>query len=167
MPTKLKRPAAAAARRAAGLTVTLRRSTRHGWVPGTVALRHWATLALGRRARHSELALLIVGAARSRTLNRHYRGRDYATNVLSFPAGAQPAAAGALLGDIVICPEVLLREARAQCKPPRAHWMHLFVHGVLHLIGHDHEHAAQARRMERREVRVLRALGVPNPYRSG
>jgi len=71
-----------------------------------------------------------------------------------------------MLGDIVICPEVLLREARAQHKAPRAHWMHLYVHGVLHLIGHDHEHSAQARRMEQREVRVLRALGVANPYRS-
>jgi probable rRNA maturation factor len=155
-----------AARRAAGLTLTLRRSTRRGWVPGAAALRHWAMLALGRRARGGELSLLIVGAARSRSLNRRYRGRDCATNVLSFPAAAQPHAAGAVLGDIVICPEVLLREARAQRKPARAHWTHLVVHGVLHLIGHDHEQAAQARRMERREVRVLRSLGVANPYRS-
>jgi len=154
------------AKRARGVTLTLRRSTRRGWVPGAGALRHWASLALGKRARGGELALLIVGTARSRTLNRRYRGRDYATNVLSFPAATQPAAAGAVLGDIVICPAVLLREARAQRKPPRAHWMHLFVHGVLHLVGHDHEHAAEARRMERREVRVLRALGVANPYRS-
>ena len=147
-------------------TVTVRRSTRRGWVPGAAALRRWAALALGRRARGSELALLIVGAARSRALNRRYRGRDYPTNVLSFPAAAQPAAASVMLGDIVICPEVLLREARAQHKAPRAHWMHLYVHGVLHLIGHDHEQRAQARRMEQREVRVLRALGVANPYRS-
>ena len=150
----------------ADLTVTVRRSTRRGWVPGAASLRRWAALALGRRAHGSELALLIVGAARSRTLNRRYRGRDYPTNVLSFPAAAQPAAASVMLGDIVICPEVLLREARAQHKAPRAHWMHLYVHGVLHLIGHDHEHSAQARRMAQREVRVLRALGVANPYRS-
>jgi len=150
----------------ADLTVTVRRSTRRGWVPGAASLRRWAALALGRRAHGSELALLIVGAARSRTLNRRYRGRDCPTNVLSFPAAAQPTAASVMLGDIVICPEVLLREARAQHKAPRAHWMHLYVHGVLHLIGHDHEHSAQARRMEQREVRVLRALGVANPYRS-
>lgn len=147
-------------------TVTVRRSTRRGWVPGAAALRRWAGLALGRRARGSELALLVVGAARSRTLNRRYRGRDYPTNVLSFPAAAQPAAASVMLGDIVICPDVLLREARAQHKTPRAHWMHLYVHAVLHLIGHDHGQRAQARRMEQREVRVLRALGVANPYRS-
>jgi len=162
----IKRSRSGSATRDAGLIVTLRRSTRRGWVPGRAALRRWASLALGRRARGGELSLLIVGAARSRTLNRRYRGRDYATNVLSFPAAAQPAAAGAVLGDLVICPEVLLREARAQRKPPRAHWMHLVVHGALHLIGHDHERAAEARRMERREVRVLRALGVANPYRS-
>ena len=163
---KNRRRQAGAARRASGLTVTLRRSTRRGWVPAPAALRRWATLALGRRARGGELALLIVGTARARTLNRRYRGRDYATNVLSFPAAAQPAGAGSMLGDIVICPAVLLREARAQHKPPRSHWTHLFVHGVLHLIGHDHRQAAQARRMEQREVRVLRALGVANPYRS-
>jgi probable rRNA maturation factor len=154
------------ARRAVGLTVTLRRSTRRGWVPGAAALQRWAILALGRRVRGGELALLVVGAARSRTLNRRYRGRDYPTNVLAFPAATHPGAAGEMLGDIVICPDVLLREARAQRKPARAHWMHLFVHGVLHLIGHDHQRAAQARRMEQREVRVLRALGVANPYRS-
>ncbi len=152
--------------RAADLTVTLRRCTRRGWVPGAASLRRWATLALGRHARGSELSLLIVGTARARTLNRRYRGRDYATNVLSFPAAAQPAGAGAQLGDIVICPAVLVREARAQHKLPRAHWTHLFVHGVLHLIGHDHQRAAEARRMEQREVRVLRSLGVANPYRS-
>lgn len=152
--------------RAAPLVLSVRRSTRQGWVPTAAALRRWATLALGPRARGSELALLVVGPARSRSLNRRYRGRDHATNVLSFPAAAQPAGAGAQLGDIVICPQVLLREARAQRKSTRAHWVHLFVHGVLHLIGHDHERADEARRMERREVRVLRALGIANPYRS-
>jgi probable rRNA maturation factor len=70
------------------------------------------------------------------------------------------------LGDLVICPQVLRREARAAGKPERAHWMHLVIHGALHLIGYDHERPAEARRMERREVRLLRTLGVANPYRS-
>ena len=152
--------------RAAPLALSVRRSTRQGWVPAAAALRGWAVAALGARARGCELSLLIVGPARSRSLNRRYRGRDYAANVLSFPAPAQPAGAGMQLGDIVICPQVLLREARVQRKSTRAHWAHLFIHGVLHLIGHDHERAAEAHRMEQREVRVLRSHGIANPYRS-
>ena len=146
----------------AGCSVHLRRATRSGWVPGTAALRRWATLALGRQARGRELSVLMVGPARSRSLNRRYRSRDHATNVLSFPA----AAPGPCLGDLVICPQVLRREARAAGKAERAHWTHLVIHGVLHLIGYDHERPADALRMERREVRLLRELGVANPYRS-
>jgi len=152
-----------------GLTLHLRRATRQGAVPAVAALRRWASLAAGRRARGGELSVLVVGPARSRSLNRRYRGRDYATNVLSFPGpGPSPGAAAdaRLLGDLVICPQVLQREARQQRKPVRAHWMHLVIHGVLHLVGYDHERPADARRMERREVRLLRTLGVADPYRS-
>jgi probable rRNA maturation factor len=144
------------------LTVHLRRATRQGWAPGIRALRHWASLALGRQGRGRELSVLVVGAARSRSLNRRYRQRNCPTNVLSFA----PAAPGPLLGDLVICPEVLQREARDQGKAVRAHWMHLVIHGALHLAGYDHSRPLDARRMERREVRLLRALGLPNPYRS-
>jgi probable rRNA maturation factor len=149
-----------------GLTLHLRRATWQGRVPGVVALRRWASLALGRRAHGRELSVLVVGPARSRSLNHRYRGQDHATNVLSFPAagGAPPAAAQ--LGDLVICPQVLRREARAQGKAERAHWMHLVIHGVLHLAGYDHQRPADARRMERREAALLRSLGVANPYRS-
>ena len=150
------------AARSAGLTLHLRRLTRSGWVPGAAALRSWATLALGRRARGHELSILVVGAARSRSLNQRYRSRNRPTNVLSFPS----ATPGSGLGDLVICPQVLRREARAAGRPERAHWMHLVIHGALHLIGYDHERPADARRMERREVRLLRTLGVANPYRS-
>jgi probable rRNA maturation factor len=146
----------------AGLTLHVRRATRRGWIPGPAALRRWATVALGRRAQGRELSVLVVGAARSRSLNRRYRHRNYPTNVLSFA----PAAPGPLLGDLVICPEVLQREARAQGKAVRAHWTHLVIHGALHLIGYDHARPLEARRMERREVRLLRSLGVANPYRS-
>jgi probable rRNA maturation factor len=147
---------------ASELTLHLRRVTRSGPVPGAAALRRWATLALGRRARGGELSILVVGPARSRSLNRRYRRRNHATNVLSFPAAAR----GRSLGDLVICPQVLRREARAAGRAERAHWMHLVIHGALHLIGYDHEQAADARRMERREVRLLRSLGVANPYRA-
>jgi probable rRNA maturation factor len=153
----------------------VRRATRTGFVPAAAQLRSWAAAALGARARGAELALLVVGRARSRTLNRQFRGRDRATNVLSFPAPAFPvaplAAAGRAapprpLGDIVICPDVLRREAREQGKRERDHWMHLFIHGVLHLVGHDHIQEGEAQRMERLERRLLRRFGVADPYRS-
>jgi probable rRNA maturation factor len=151
---------------AGGVTVHLRRATRRGWMPGVAALERWTTLALGRRARGGELSVLFVGPARSRSLNRRYRGRDHSTNVLSFPAAQRSPGQRLALGDLVICPQLLRREARAQGKSMRAHWMHLVIHGTLHLIGYDHQRPAEAQRMERREARLLRSLGVADPYRS-
>ena len=135
-------------------------------MPGVAALERWTTLALGRRGRGGELSVLLVGPARSRSLNRRYRGRDRSTNVLSFPATGRPAGQRHALGDLVICPQLLRREARSQGKAVRAHWMHLVIHGTLHLIGYDHQRPAEAQRMERREARLLRSLGVADPYRS-
>jgi probable rRNA maturation factor len=159
---------AAGATLAALPRVSLGRATRRGWAPSAKLLARWAAAALGRRAADSEISVLLVGAARSRALNAHYRGQDHATNVLSFPAqpGSAATPGARLLGDLVICPDVLRREARVQHKRERDHWAHLVVHGVLHLIGFDHERDAEARRMERREVLALRALGVANPYRA-
>lgn len=138
------------------------------WAPRRADLATWASEALGRRAVNREVSVRLVGRAESRKLNAHYRGKDYPTNVLSFPAS--PAAitpeAAQPLGDLVICPQVLRAEAREQRKTLRAHWAHLVVHGALHLIGYDHEHDADARRMERREIAVLRKLGFTNPYRA-
>ena len=150
----------------AGLALQLRRRVR-GWAPTRRELLLWVNAALGRRAVDAELAVAVVGAPESRRLNQRYRGRDYATNVLSFAAPhpslrAQPRP----LGDLVICARVLRAEARKQAKTLRAHWAHLVVHGALHLIGYDHEDPADARRMERREIAVLRSLGFANPYRS-
>jgi probable rRNA maturation factor len=111
----------------------------------------------------------VVGRTESRRLNARYRGRDKPTNVLSFPVAELPAGPpgpARPLGDLVICPEVLRAEAREQHKSLRAHWAHLVVHGTLHLAGYDHERPADANRMERREIAVLRRLGFPNPYRS-
>ena len=154
------------------MKVSVARAVRAGWQPSSRQLGAWAQAAVGRagEAAGLELSVLIAGPARSRRLNAHYRGLDHATNVLSFPMPTQ-ALRGAsapvrLLGELVICPAILRREARAQRKPLRAHWAHMVVHGVLHLIGLNHERTAQARRMERREVRVLRRLGFPNPYRT-
>jgi probable rRNA maturation factor len=145
--------------------VSIVRRVRGGWLPAAREFRRWAAAALGARSRGREISVLLVGPAASRALNARYRGRNHATNVLSFPAPPGTGATGGLLGDLVICPAVLRAEARAQHKSARAHWAHLVVHGVLHLAGYDHERSADALRMERREVWVLRALGIANPYR--
>jgi probable rRNA maturation factor len=125
-----------------------------GGAPSAARLRAWALAAAPAGA---EVTLRVVGGAEARRLNRDFRGRDYATNVLSFSyAGAQ--------GDIVLCHPVIAREARAQGKALAAHYAHLVVHGMLHLRGRDHRRAADARRMERAEVRILRRLGFGDPY---
>jgi probable rRNA maturation factor len=148
-----------------GVRLELQRHVR-GWSPTPRELGCWASAALGRRAGGRELGVCVVGAAESARLNARFRGRDRPTNVLSFPAAALPAPpARPPLGELVICPRILREEARAQRKSLRAHWAHLVVHGALHLVGYDHEQAADARRMERREVAVLRRLGFANPYR--
>jgi probable rRNA maturation factor len=132
--------------------------------PSRAKLQRWASAALGARGKGCELAVRVVSQPQMRRLNREFRGKDKPTNVLSFPATATPGVQPAPLGDVVICPAVLRREARAQKKSLAAHWAHLTVHGVLHLVGYDHENEADARRMERREIAVLRALGYRNPY---
>jgi probable rRNA maturation factor len=150
------------------LTLELQRRVR-AWSPRRADLERWASAALGKRAAGAELGVRIVGAAESARLNARYRGRDRPTNVLSFPSPALPARARSsarALGDLVICAGVLRGEARAQAKTLKAHWAHLIVHGTLHLIGYDHARAADARRMERREIAVLRRLGFANPYLS-
>ena len=137
------------------------------WAPPRAELAQWASAALGARAAGRALGVALVGAAESRRLNARFRGRHRPTNVLSFAPAPLPAAARGLrpLGELVICPRVLAVEARAQAKTLRAHWAHLVVHGALHLSGYDHARAADARRMERREIAVLRRLGFANPYR--
>jgi probable rRNA maturation factor len=140
------------------------------WAPARADLARWASAALGRNAAGRELGVCMVGSTESARLNARFRGRDRPTNVLSFAAPRLPGnphgEAQQPLGELVICPPVLRAEARAQDKTLRAHWAHLIVHGALHLAGYDHERAADARRMERREVAVLRRLGFANPYRS-
>jgi probable rRNA maturation factor len=162
----VKPPPAAAAR--TPLLVEVLRQGRD-WAPAAADIRTWASAALGRHAAGSELAVRVVKPAESRRLNARYRGRDQPTNVLSFPVPRLPLVSGEArrpLGDLVICARVVRAEARQQRKGIKAHWAHLVIHGALHLLGYDHERHDEARRMERREVAVLKRFGINNPYRS-
>ncbi|GMU42069.1 MAG: rRNA maturation RNase YbeY [Xanthomonadales bacterium] len=134
-------------------------------VPARASFQRWAEAALrgARRRGRFALSLRVVDADEGHRLNRDYRGRDYPTNVLSFPADARMDGAR-LLGDLALCAPVVAREAVEQGKSATAHWAHLTVHGVLHLLGHDHEDAARASTMEALEVRILAGLGLCNPY---
>ena len=119
-------------------------------IPRAAALRAYAGSASG-------VTIRIVGEREGRRLNSKFRKKQKATNVLSFPYGSGS-------GDVVLCHPVIAREARAQGKTVAAHYAHLVVHGILHLRGYDHEKKRDARRMEAREVRLLRRLGFPDPY---
>ena len=148
------------------LRVTVQRATRLRKLPADADFTRWVRAALrGRGA--TELVIRIVDAAEGRRLNRRWRGKDHATNVLSFPAGLPVGVAPSLLGDLVICAPAVAREAVRQGKTPGAHWAHLTVHGTLHLLGYDHATAAQAAVMEPLETAILGTLGFPDPYGPG
>ncbi len=138
------------------LRLAIQGETAFPALPARSTLRRWAVLALDRDA---TLVLRFVGTAEARKLNREFRGKDYATNVLTFDYMERPVRA-----DIVICVPVVLREAREQGKTLRAHLAHLVVHGVLHAQGHDHATHGQAQRMEGRERRLLARLRIADPY---
>jgi len=126
--------------------------------PSRPQVRRWVRASCALPA---EIAVRFVAADEAQALNRDYRGKDYPTNVLSFPydSGAR------VQGDLVLCREVVEREAREQGKTAQAHYAHMVVHGMLHLQGHDHETgSADAERMEALERDILAALGFPDPY---
>lgn len=125
-------------------------------LPTRAQLRRWIKAA---QQGPMSLTLRIAGADEARTLNRDYRGKDYATNVLTFVYEAAPAS-----GDVVLCAEVVMREALEQGKTLEAHFAHLVIHGVLHLQGFDHEIKADALVMESVERFIMQHLGYPDPY---
>jgi probable rRNA maturation factor len=135
-------------------------------VPAAASFRRWVAAALRGARRHAsaELSIRIVDTREGRSLNHRYRNKDYATNVLSFPVELPHGVTSPLIGDLVICAGVVAREAREQHKLPRNHYAHLTVHGVLHLLGYDHMHDAEATQMETLEKRILATLGIADPY---
>ena len=149
-----------AQRAAVKLELTVQKAVNSPGLPTRAELRRWLGAALGQNA---AITVRFVGAAEGRELNRAYRDRDYATNVLSFGYGGT-GRGEILTGDLVLCAPVLRREARAQGKALAAHVAHLVVHGALHLQGHDHQSPRAAARMEALEKRILAKLGFADPY---
>jgi probable rRNA maturation factor len=135
-----------------------------GELPTQQDFRVWTLAALQQCSAPVEVLIRVVDAPESRDLNRRYRGKDKATNVLSFPFEAPPGIASRHLGDVVICAPVVKREALEQGKRASDHWAHLVVHGVLHLCGYDHQGEQDAEEMEALEKRILQHMGIADPY---
>jgi probable rRNA maturation factor len=135
-------------------------------IPQRSSFSRWVEAALraAKRRGNAELSIRIVDADEGRLLNRQYRARDYATNVLSFPIELPDGIKLPLLGDLVICAPVVAKEAAEQGKPLRDHYAHMTVHGSLHLLGYDHENDADAERMEALERKILDTLEIADPY---
>lgn len=153
------------------LDVAVNYAVPRSGLPAAVSFRRWVAAALDGRIREADVAIRLVRSKEARALNRHYRGKDYPTNVLSFPA---EMAEGVklpkgvkmpLLGDLVLCAPVIAREAREQKKSLAAHYAHLTVHGALHLLGWDHDDERDAEAMEQLEREILAGLGIADPYR--
>jgi probable rRNA maturation factor len=141
------------------VSLTIQSASRLPNIPSTAKFKQWVNAALQHDA---EITVRIVNAAEARKLNRDFRGKDYATNVLTFVYHEKNSKK--LSGDIVLCAPVIAREAKQQMKPLTAHYAHLTIHGVLHLSGMDHENDHDAKKMESREIKILRELGFNDPY---
>ncbi|OGA05848.1 MAG: rRNA maturation RNase YbeY [Betaproteobacteria bacterium RIFCSPLOWO2_02_64_14] len=139
------------------LELDVQQAIRSRRLPSRAQVRKWAQAVLENDAR---ITVRVVGRAEARNLNRSFRGKDYATNVLTFVMRDSPP----YEGDLVLCAPVIAHEARQQGKRLLAHYAHLVVHGALHLQGYDHESNADAQIMETRESRILTELGYPDPY---
>ena len=135
-------------------------------LPTAEQIEQWATAAVQPQSDEVEMTVRIVDEAESHALNLNYRGKDRPTNVLSFPFECPDEVDLPLLGDLVICRQVVEREAQEQDKPVMAHWAHMVVHGSLHLLGYDHIEDDEAEEMESLETQIMTGLGFADPYLS-
>ena len=135
-------------------------------LPTAEQIEQWATAAVEPQSDEVEMTVRIVDEAESHALNLNYRGKDRPTNVLSFPFECPDEVELPLLGDLVICRQVVEREAQEQEKPLMAHWAHMVVHGSLHLLGYDHIEDDEAEEMESLETQIMTRLGFADPYLS-
>lgn len=151
---------------AADVELTLQQERALAGLPDEAFFAHCVALAAAGSRERVELTLRVVDEDEGRALNLRWRARDYATNVLSFPTEGLAEIAPDLIGDIVLCAPVVYAEAAAQGKSAADHFAHLTVHGVLHLLGFDHEDDASAAIMEQHERAILAAMGIADPYRA-
>ena len=133
-------------------------------LPEQTDLEQWVAAAVAQHRDEAEVSVLIVDTEEGAELNEQWRGKQGATNVLSFPSGLPAELNLPLLGDLIICAPVVEREAQEQSKALQAHWAHMMIHGTLHLLGYDHIIEAEAEEMEALETKILAELGYPDPY---
>lgn len=145
-------------------TITIQQAAKQHWSPNARLLRHWAKHVLAERTAQTEVTLRLVTAEEMRILNETYRKKLGPTNVLAFPYEYPDTPQKPILGDIVICSEIVNQEALAEGKTQEAHWAHIVVHGLLHLLGYDHENEPDARVMQTLEKDILKSLQFPDPY---
>ena len=141
--------------------ITVQYACRESDPPDAALLKKWARAALEGQGEQGDLVIRIVDEQESARLNGRWRGIHRPTNVLSFPTAPLPDPASAPLGDVMLCAPVMAREARQWGVAPLAHWAHMEIHGILHLLGHDHEQKQDAERMEALEDGILRRLQLP------
>lgn len=146
-----------------GINITVQFISAEPAIPTENELLHWAGSVLGRSAA-GEITIRITDEDESRALNSKWRNIDKPTNVLSFPLDDTGNSSPGLIGDIVICAPVIRQEAVAQDKSLAAHWAHIIIHGILHLMGYDHVDEKDAEIMEAKETAILKDLGFPDPY---
>jgi probable rRNA maturation factor len=146
------------------LMIEIQNASGFDSLPENDLIVKWVEHALDEQHKKAEITLRIVDEVEGEELNKTWRKKDSATNVLSFPIGEPIEQAPNLLGDIVICAPIVVREAKEQGKDIEAHWAHLIIHGILHLQGYDHESEEEAKAMELNEIRILENIGYANPY---
>jgi probable rRNA maturation factor len=146
------------------LIVDIQMASASEEAPDPQSIERWIGAAIGGQRESTELSVRIVDAEEGQALNEQFRGSTGATNVLSFPFENESPEPLPLIGDIVICAPVVAKEAREQNKALNAHWAHMMIHGVLHLLGYDHQNENDANLMESLETEIMQGLGFPPPY---
>ena len=146
------------------LIVDIQMASASEEAPDPQSIERWIGAAIGDQRESTELSVRIVDAEEGQALNEQFRGSTGATNVLSFPFENESPEPLPLIGDIVICAPVVAKEAREQNKALNAHWAHMMIHGVLHLLGYDHQNENDANLMESLETKIMQGLGFPPPY---
>jgi len=146
------------------MSIEVQCETNNEHCPSTRDIQAWITATLKKIKKSGTLSIMVIDEKEMQALNFKYRKKDKPTNVLSFPCHLPIELKGDILGDIVVCAPIVEMEAQSQQKPLINHWAHMIVHGVLHLLGYDHEKEEDAKMMEQHEIDILADLGFSNPY---